>query len=285
MKVFKWHWPWGVGTTRRAWCWWRSWERCRVSSAAWRRCSLRNLRRLCRHQTRYCCPARHLQTQRKCNGLCYVNRRANCPNTVQTENVFERPFVKRFVLLLRYRTVFCPVCRPVTLVYCGQTAGWSKMPLGTEVGLGPGHIVLHWDPAPPERDTAAPPTLFNPCLLWPKGRPCISATAELMLVNAWDRQRCNHTLGDSAQGSSRSTDHPQQKSVGQTFWVGSAVRRKQLQYRKQISKRQQKLVSPLLTHSAFKVFTEKRECLTRPRLQSMNVQDGPLNSIFFNTSR
>jgi len=26
-------------------------------------------------------------------------------------------------------------------VYCGQTAGWIKMPLGTEVGLGPGDIV------------------------------------------------------------------------------------------------------------------------------------------------
>jgi len=25
----------------------------------------------------------------------------------------------------------------VTLVYCGQTAEWIKMPLGTEVGLGP----------------------------------------------------------------------------------------------------------------------------------------------------
>jgi len=25
----------------------------------------------------------------------------------------------------------------------GQTAGWIKMQLGTKVGLGPGHIVLH----------------------------------------------------------------------------------------------------------------------------------------------
>jgi len=30
----------------------------------------------------------------------------------------------------------------VTLVYCGQTVGWIKMPLGMEVGLGPGDIVL-----------------------------------------------------------------------------------------------------------------------------------------------
>jgi len=30
-------------------------------------------------------------------------------------------------------------------VYCGQTAGWIKMPLGTEVGLGPTNIV-RWGP-------------------------------------------------------------------------------------------------------------------------------------------
>jgi len=55
-------------------------------------------------------------------------------------------------------------------VYCGQTAGWIKMPLGTEVDLGPGHIVLDENPAPPERGTAPPP-FFGPCLLWPNGRP------------------------------------------------------------------------------------------------------------------
>jgi len=39
----------------------------------------------------------------------------------------------------------CSVCLSVlsvTLMYCGQTVGWIKMQLGTEVGLGPGHIVL-----------------------------------------------------------------------------------------------------------------------------------------------
>jgi len=36
-----------------------------------------------------------------------------------------------------------------TYVYCGQRAGWIKMPLGTKVILSPGHIVLHGDPAPP----------------------------------------------------------------------------------------------------------------------------------------
>jgi len=32
--------------------------------------------------------------------------------------------------------------------YCGQTAGCIKMPLGMEVGLSTGHIVLGEDPAP-----------------------------------------------------------------------------------------------------------------------------------------
>ena len=41
-------------------------------------------------------------------------------------------------------------------VYCGQTAGWMNTPLGTEVNLGPGHIVLDGVRAIRERGTAAP---------------------------------------------------------------------------------------------------------------------------------
>jgi len=37
-------------------------------------------------------------------------------------------------------------------VYCGQMAGWIKMPLGTEVNLGPGDVVL--DGVATKRDTA-----------------------------------------------------------------------------------------------------------------------------------
>jgi len=60
-----------------------------------------------------------------------------------------RPLVKRFAL---YRTVVCRVLYlSVTLVYCSQTVGWIKMPLGREVGIGPGRIVLGGDPAPPLR--------------------------------------------------------------------------------------------------------------------------------------
>jgi len=47
----------------------------------------------------------------------------------------------------------------VTLACCGQTVGCVKMPLGTQVGLSPGHTVLdgvHGDPASPKKRTAAP---------------------------------------------------------------------------------------------------------------------------------
>ena len=37
-----------------------------------------------------------------------------------------------------------------------QTVGWIKMKLGMQVGLGPGHIVLDRDPAPPYRNGHSP---------------------------------------------------------------------------------------------------------------------------------
>ena len=57
-------------------------------------------------------------------------------------------------------------------------AGWMKTPLGTEVDLGPGHIILDGVPAPAKG--AQQPPLFGPCLLWP--RSPISATAELLYI-------------------------------------------------------------------------------------------------------
>jgi len=51
-------------------------------------------------------------------------------------------------------------------VYCGQTAKWIKMPLGTEVNLGPGDVVLDGVAALPKRGTA--PSFFGSCL-WPNG--------------------------------------------------------------------------------------------------------------------
>ena len=55
-----------------------------------------------------------------------------------------------------------------------EDAAW----FGTEVDLGPGHIVLDGVPAP-AKGAQQPPALFGPCLLWP--RSPISATAELSL--------------------------------------------------------------------------------------------------------
>ena len=39
-------------------------------------------------------------------------------------------------------------------VYYGQMAGWIKMPLGMEVNVGPGDVVLDGVAAPPKRGTS-----------------------------------------------------------------------------------------------------------------------------------
>ena len=77
----------------------------------------------------------------------------------------------------------CPHVLSVTLVYCGQTCGWIKMALGTEVGLGPGDIGLDGDRAPPRMGggTADSPT-FRPVSIVAKRSP-ISATAELLFYS------------------------------------------------------------------------------------------------------
>jgi len=106
-------------------------------------------------------------------------------------------------------------------VYCGQTAGWIKMSLGTEVNVASGDVVLDgvtaphfrfmsivakrldgWrrhlvrkyrsrprprrhcirqGPSSPRKGHSCSP-LFGPCLLWP--RLPISATAELLLYTS-----------------------------------------------------------------------------------------------------
>jgi len=49
-------------------------------------------------------------------------------------------------------------------------AGWIKIPLGMEVGLGPGDSVLDGNPAPlPQKGGGAPSPIFAPCPLWPNG--------------------------------------------------------------------------------------------------------------------
>jgi len=64
-------------------------------------------------------------------------------------------------------------------VRCGRMAGWIKMPLGMEVGLGQGNCV-NWGTSSPKKGHSPP--IFGPCLLlangwmeedatWYRGRP------------------------------------------------------------------------------------------------------------------
>jgi len=46
-------------------------------------------------------------------------------------------------------------------VYGGQTAGWIKMPLGTEAGLGLGNTVLDGDPPAPRKQAQQLPSTFG----------------------------------------------------------------------------------------------------------------------------
>jgi len=59
---------------------------------------------------------------------------------------------------------------PLRPMYCGQRAGWIKVPLGRDVDLGVGDIVLDGDAASPRKGHSNP-HLFHPCLLWPNGCP------------------------------------------------------------------------------------------------------------------
>jgi len=82
-----------------------------------------------------------------------------------------------------------------------------KMPVGMEVGLGPGDIVLDGcvataPPFCPQRGTAAPYT-FRPMSILAK-RSSISASAELLFDHATyrSRQKRGKTLWHFGQGSS-----------------------------------------------------------------------------------
>jgi len=51
------------------------------------------------------------------------------------------------------------------------------MALGMEMGLGLGHIVLDWDPAPLLEKSGRDSPIFGPCLLQPNG--CMHQDATL----------------------------------------------------------------------------------------------------------
>jgi len=55
-------------------------------------------------------------------------------------------------------------------ICCGQMAAWIKMPLGMEIGLGPGDFAFDGDPAPLHKKGAEPPSpIIGPFPLWPNG--------------------------------------------------------------------------------------------------------------------
>ena len=66
-----------------------------------------------------------------------------------------------FLLLLSFLAHVC----------WGQTAGWIKMSLGREVGLGPGNIALHGDRALPSPKRGTAPSIFRPMSIVAKHRP------------------------------------------------------------------------------------------------------------------
>ena len=105
-----------------------------------------------------------------------------------------RPFVKRFVLCYS-----CLFCLSVTLVYCDQAVGWTKVKHGMEVGLNPGHIVLDGNPAPPkEKGTAA--STFLPIFIVAKRSPISAPASSCHVTN--ERRDCCCSQHDSRQPAS-----------------------------------------------------------------------------------
>jgi len=136
---------------------------CRRGDAA-DRCELR-------HSTR--------RTARYAMCLCWCwEHRCIYRKTRTHPSLFGRPLKVTVSAMLRDRCPVCSVCLVclsclfVMLVYCGQTVGWLKMPLGTEADLGAGGIVLDETQLSHGKGHSSPhsPT-FRSCLLWPNGRP------------------------------------------------------------------------------------------------------------------
>jgi len=75
-------------------------------------------------------------------------------------------------------------------VYSGQMARWMKTPLGTEVELGPGHIVLDGVPGAPN-GAQQPPPLFSAHVYCGHGRP-----SQLLLSSCYKREmiKLDHRL-------------------------------------------------------------------------------------------
>jgi len=74
---------------------------------------------------------------------------------------------------------------------CGEMAGWIKMPLGIEVNLVPGEVVLDGVAAPPKMGTAPQ---FSAHVYCGRGRPShlllssCTLCHSCFLTGIWDRQ-------------------------------------------------------------------------------------------------
>jgi len=141
--------------------------RSRRTFAVWRRLTSKTAANSISTTGRYCCCAHHSSVDTRLNTASRrdVNRTELYANP--TVLVFDRRprvarrFEKRsghWRQVISFRATVCKSvrhtlsdrclsCLSVTLVYSVQTAGWIKMKLGTEVGLGTGHSVLDGDPA------------------------------------------------------------------------------------------------------------------------------------------
>jgi len=95
-------------------------------------------------------------------------------------------------------------------VYCGQTARWMKTPLGTEVDLDPGHIVLDGVPAPAKGAQQPPSFRLMSIVAKDHGRPYQLLLSSCILngPTVWS-QYTNVTLGlqtGQTAGQDRQTD-------------------------------------------------------------------------------
>jgi len=102
--------------------------------------------------------------------------------------------------MLSVRCPVCLSCLSVTFVHCDQTVEQIKMKLGTQVGLGPGHIVLDGDAAPPP----------------PKGHsPQFSAHISCGQMAAWIKMSLGMELGLGPGDFVLDGDPAPQKGVGE----------------------------------------------------------------------
>jgi len=97
-------------------------------------------------------------------------------------------------------------------VYCGQTAAWIKLPLGTEVDLGLGDTVLDGYPAPPFPKEPQPP-IFRPTSV--EAKPLDGLRCQLVWRYA-SAQATLFSMGTQLPGVKRA--HPPHPIFGPCLW-------------------------------------------------------------------